>query len=205
MRILLAAADRDLLAGYQKLLSSAFGECVTAFDGTQVLSDLADTASGFDMVILDQELPRVRHEDILRQLDQMRLPSVVLLDSPVTAHRLTAGLLPSAFLAHPFLSEDLTGLMRNVLRKAASGAHFTAGGIGVDVSAFRIEGGPRLTAIEIDLLYALANKTSSDQFPKTYGIGPVVSALNEKLEKTGAPARVRYRPQKGFELVEIHE
>lgn len=205
MRVLFAASDRDLLSGYQKLLSSAFGECVTAFDGTQVLADLADPGAGFDIVVLDHDLPRVRQEELLGRLEQMHIPSVVLLDSPVTAYQLAAEPLPCAFLSHPFLSVDLIGLLQNVLCKAASGERFAAGGVCVDVSAFRMEGGPRLTAIEIDLLYALADEASSGQRPGAYGIGPVVSALNEKFVKLGAPARIRYRPQKGFELVEIHE
>ena len=65
MRILLAASDRDLLESYQKLLTDAFGECVTAFDGTQVLADLAEER--FDMVVLDRALPRVRHAELLRE------------------------------------------------------------------------------------------------------------------------------------------
>ena len=202
MRILFAASDRDLLDSYQKLLSSAFGECVTAFDGTQVLAALAGTR--FDMVILDPDLPRVRQADLLREFDDKGLPSIVLLDSPVTAHRLSADPLPSAFLSHPFLPDDLIGLMQNVLCKAASREHFSAGGIDVDVSAFRMDGRVRLTAIEIDLLYTLANP-APDEHPGASGLGAAVSALNEKLLSIKAPVFIRYRPKKGFELVEIHE
>lgn len=205
MRVLLAATDRDLLDGYRKLLPGAFGECVTAFDGAQVLADLAGSEGKFDLVILDHALPRISTSDILRQLHLKNVPSIVLLDSTVTAHHLAEEPLPCAFLSHPFLPEDLIGLMENILCKAASCEHFFAGGIAVDVSAFRLEGGPRLTAIEIDLLYALANKTSSDVFPEVSGIGAAVSALNEKFAVTNAPVRIRYLPKKGFELVNTHE
>ena len=203
MRILLAASDRDLLESYQKLLADAFGECVTAFDGTQVLADLA--GGRFDMVVLDRALPRVRHEVLLRELSVRVLPSIVLLDNPVAAHELAKELLPFAYLSHPFLPEDLFGLIQNVLRKATFSERFFVGNTAVNVSGFRLEGGPLLTAFEIDLLYALTNKTSSDVYPGTSGVGAAVSALNEKFISMNASVRIRYLPKKGFELVNIHE
>ena len=236
MRILLAASDRDLLRSFQKLLSEAFGECVTAFDGAQALSALAAAHERPDLAVLDHDLPRVQVPDILRQLNQKHLPSIVLLDGPVTAHQLTEEPLPCAFLSHPFSPDTLTALIQKVASRALADESFSAGGITVEIASFRLKNGPRLSLTEIDLLEQLARKASSGKLPgaaasdfasentalaaenaepdtgeastavlptgpEFSGIGAAVSALNEKFRRLGAPARIRYRPKKGFELV----
>ena len=60
MRVLFAVPDRDLLRCYDKLLEAAFGDVVTAFDGTQVLTMLIEEQ--YDIVVLDRKLPRVEHQ-----------------------------------------------------------------------------------------------------------------------------------------------
>lgn len=165
MRILLAASDRDLLGSFQKLLSEAYGECVTAFDGAQALAVLANARELPDFVVLDHDLPRVRVPDILRQLSQKRLPSIVLPDGPVTAHQLTEEPLPCAFLPHPFSPGELTALIQKITEKAGSNEYFYAGRLTVNVAAFRLENGPCLTLNEIELLERLARDASAGGFP----------------------------------------
>ncbi len=76
MRILLAAADRDLLECYRQILSDRFGETVTAFDGTQVFSLLG--TEPFDLVILDRDLPRMDHQSLTGRIHTRKIPLVVL-------------------------------------------------------------------------------------------------------------------------------
>ncbi|MBR6915826.1 MAG: response regulator, partial [Clostridia bacterium] len=83
MKILFAAPDRDLLECFKQLLAGEFGETVTAFDGTQVLTLLS--AENFDAVILDRALPRVDHKTLVARIREKDLPSVVLTDEPVSA------------------------------------------------------------------------------------------------------------------------
>lgn len=198
MRILLAAPDRDLLSCYQKILETEFGEIITAFDGTQVLSLLSEER--FDAVILDREIPRVDHRRIVGQLNHGHIPVIVLTDSSVTTHQLTEEPLANAYLTHPFFPEDMISALRDAVNKAASGERLSVAGCEIDISGYRIVGGPRLTAGEMDLLQLLARGESV-----TADVGAYIGALNEKFAGIGAPARIRYRTEKGFELVVEHE
>ena len=110
MRILLAASDRDLLECYQKILEADCGETVTAFDGTRVLTALAEER--FDLVILDRQLPRVEHTKIVQRLRDGNIPVIVLSDEPDEAKKRGAAPRADAYLTHPFRPETLTGLIR---------------------------------------------------------------------------------------------
>ena len=80
MRILFAAADRDLLRSLGRLLGDALGEVVTAFDGAQVLTLAAEEV--FDLAAVDRALPRVACAHIVGRMQNIGVPTLVLLDEP---------------------------------------------------------------------------------------------------------------------------
>jgi len=138
MRILLAAADRDLLRSYQSLLEEALGETVTAFDGTQVLTLAAEDP--FDVVVLDRDIPRVHYRHIVQRLSNADIPVIVLMPEPQTSLLLQGDPLANAYLSFPFTSAAMIDTIRDVTAKKASGRRFSCGGQEGDVPAFRFTG-----------------------------------------------------------------
>lgn len=200
MKILLADSDRDLLRSYGKLLAMDGHEVTTAFDGAQVAALLAGGPYG--MAILEQDLPRVAHDQLMRMLRREGLPVIVLLERRVGVKQLMSASLPEAYLPLPFLPAELTALIGNVEDKLKSGRVFACGDAIVDVSNFRFEGtDTRLTAAEIDLLSALAGQEPI----RGRRARTLVQAINEKLKRLGRAARIEYELQKGYRLVNRHE
>lgn len=114
MRILLAAADRDLLECYQQILSDRFGETVTAFDGTQVFMLLG--TEHFDLVILDRDLPRMDHQSLVRRIRGKETPVMVLTNG--TEGRAETGQPQEDCLAYPFMPGEIIAAVEKLLRKA---------------------------------------------------------------------------------------
>lgn len=198
MRILLAAPDRDFLECYQKLLESELGETVTAFDGTQVLYLLS--SEQFDIVVLDSGIPRIDCRQLVSRTREQGLPVIVLINEPISVKRLSETPPANDYFTYPFNSSGLVEIIKNTLEKVQNGGQMTVCGRDIDVSAFRITGGPYLTGGEIDVLKALTRggRVTDSQ-------GACVSALNRKLLETGSRAKIRYRTGKGFELVNEDE
>lgn len=113
MRILFASPERDLLQCYSLLLGSELGEVVTAFDGAQVMA-LLETED-FGLAVLDQGLPRLSWQVLLRAANARRVPAIVLLDGSLRPGSADAAPEPAAFLRYPFRPEELIGLCRRVL------------------------------------------------------------------------------------------
>jgi len=198
MRILLAAPDRDLLECYQEILKEEFGEVVSAFEGTQVLSLLK--TENFDAVVLDQEIPRVDTGRLLREMNDRDIPVILLRDSAVTAHELESEDLASTYLSYPFYPDEIIRAVRETREKAQSAEKLRIDGCGIEIEGFRIVGGPRVTSGEIDVLRTLlgGGTVTADE-------GAYISALNNKFAGIGALPRIRYRAEKGFELVTTNE
>lgn len=195
MRILFAAADRDLLRCFQRILESALGETITAFDGAQVLTLTAEET--FDAVILERDIPRVDYRHILQRLHSADIPVIVLMNVPVTARLLLGEPLANAYLTYPFPPEALLQSIRDVVFKKSAGGRFVFGDIEADVSLFRIPEGPRLTAPELDILRGLA----AGEPVEAARIGAYIDALNSKLIRQNSAARIRYRAGEGYRLV----
>ena len=195
MKILFAAPNRDLLQGYQKILSEDFGETVIAFDGAQFLSQLA--AGAYTIAVLDRSLPRIRHELLLSQLQRENIPVITLLHEPVTVKHLTEIPLSQAFLSYPFRAEELCGLIREVLAKQRSEELLPLANTVLETAAFRLQGGAPLTAAEIDVLESLLSREAVSQ--KDGGVH--VAALNHKFLQCAAKAKIQYKTGKGFILV----
>ena len=116
MRIMLAAPDRDLLECYKILLEEDLGETVTAFDGTQVLSLLS--AECFDVVILDDALPRIGFEKLTERIRENEIPLVVLTDGGFASRRSEQTDF-AARLTYPFTPEIIENVIQDVFEKAA--------------------------------------------------------------------------------------
>ena len=196
MKILLADSDRDFLQSYQKLLTMDGHEVTTAFDGAQAVSLLGTEAFGF--AVLEEHLPRIENEQLLQFLEKNRIPSIVLTDSSVTVKRLLNPVLPHAYLAFPFLPDDLTGMIEAVAEKTHATESLFRCGVEVDVARFCFSGTPtRLTNDEIDLFDALQEPLKAAG--KRTRI--LIQALNEKLRRIGSGTRVLYEIEKGYRLV----
>ena len=198
MQILLASPDRDLLQCCQALLQADLGPTVTAFDGTQVLTLLA--GGGFDLVILDHAVPRVGCDAIVRELNERGVPVLVLLDRPITTGLLTQAALPCGYLVSPFPPEALIAATRDILTKAGTREPLCFGDLQAVPADFRLTGGARLTAEELDAFDALIHgrRVGTEA-------GVFISALNGKLAQISAQVRIRYLSGKGFQLVTEHE
>ena len=198
MLILFASPHRDLLECCKKLFDHDLGETVTAFDGTQVLYLLAKES--FDIVILDRYIQRVDSREITERVHRKNIPVVILTYDSLSAHTLTEEPVPNAYLPYPFDSEKISGVISNVLAKAASGETLKAGKAEIEVAKFRIKDGPRLTADEIDVLKAIAEGKRVASKDRVF-----ISSLNAKLAKAGSDTRIKYRAKKGFEQVTENE
>ena len=194
MKILFAAPDRDLLECCKKLLEDDFGEVVTAFDGTQVLSLLS--SEKFDAAILDEAIPRIGFEKLIARMRETELPVIGLINEPISVHRLVGENVANAYISYPFNVEDLAKKIGDTVEKAASGEKFDFFGLEIDVARFRMTGGPYLTAKETDVLKSLLNgETLTDDE------GAQISALNLKLSGVGSKTTITYIAKKGFETV----
>ena len=195
MKILFAAPNRDLLQGYQRILREDFGETLVAFDGAQLLGQLA--AGGYTLAVLDRALPRVRHELLLRQLEREGIPVITLLHEPLTVKHLTESPLSQAFLSYPFRAEELCGLIREVLAKRQSEECLPFANTALETAGFRLRGGAALTAAEMDVLRALLSRDTVCR----EDAGVLAAALNHKLQQGSVKAKIQYETGKGFVLV----
>lgn len=198
MKILFAAPDRDLLECYKKLLGYDYDEIVTAFDGTQVISLLSD--ENFDIVILDQSIPRIDYKIIIRQAQNRHIPVILLIGEPVSAEKLLEEPLPNLLLPYPFTSDAVKNAISDVVNKVSSKEKIIIGDTKINVSEFRIDSGRRLTSHEIDILESLINGE-----PASADEGVYIGALNDKFSQIGSKIRIKYRTKKGFEPVKENE
>ena len=198
MRILLAAPDRDLLECYRSILQADFGETVTAFDGTQVLSLIS--VEEYDLIILDRALPRIPLKQLLTRIRRKGIPVIALTDEPVSSRLLMDQPVPNAWLPFPFTPQSLSRVIRDTLEKAASDERWSMGDVTVDVRGFRFEDGPGLSAGELDVLRALLHGEAVSTAE-----GACISSLNAKLAGLTCDKKIRYRSGKGFELVNEDE
>ena len=187
MRILFAAADRDLLRCYAELLTRDGAEVETAFDGTQVYARL--NTERYELLILSQTLPRIPTTQLLERCAQAGLPTILLTERAPRLSQLTEPLPAQAYLPLPFLPEELRQTVRSVSEKRCSTRVLTVCGLRTPVADYALAG-RRLTAGELDVLLALEDGAA---LPDERRDGPVVAALNEKLKALGLPQRIRYR------------
>lgn len=198
MRILFGAADRDLLQCYAKLLSDGERSVDTSFDGAQVLRKL--TQQRYDLLIVSDTIPRVSVSRILAQCGKDGLLSIVLLSEPVCARRLLQTPTANAYLALPFLPEELGALIDSVVQKRANALVLQFEGFAVYPAEFSLETLP-VTAGELDVLAALCEGAPIKD--EKYGV--YIASLNARLAQLGLRHRIRYRKNIGYGMVNENE
>lgn len=114
MRVLFAAADRDLLRCYEYLLGAEGFEAATAFDGTQALTRLAE--GGFSAAVVAQELPRVPWQSVLAECAARGVPTVLLRSEKAAPAQTCA-----ACVELPFAPAELVGAVRAVCGDKSKG------------------------------------------------------------------------------------
>ena len=200
MNVLLAHSERDFLQSYQKLLIMEGCGVTTAFDGAQAAAMLE--RSDFQMAVVEEDLPRIDHANLLKHLEDHGIPVILLLNRQATIQDFMEKELPNAYLTFPFLPEDLLGLIGEVNRKTNSEDSFRWDEAEVDVPGFCFAGTDiRLTNGEINLMKNWTDgKQSVGKRTRT-----MIQALNEKLSRIGRKARIEYETGKGYRLVSNHE
>ena len=113
MRILFAAADRDLLKNYRELLTLDGHETDTAFDGAQALDKM--TLERFDLMIVGEDIPRVRAEIIVSRCRSENIPVIVLTARGPVSGAIPENAVPNAYLSLPFLPSDLTEVIERIV------------------------------------------------------------------------------------------
>ena len=112
MKLLFAAADRDLLRSYGELLTADGVEVVTAFDGTHVLALMEEQT--FDVVVLDRDIPRVDHRRIVRRLKERGIPVILLLNGRDGMRAEQSDIRADVSISHPFLHYELMALVQAI-------------------------------------------------------------------------------------------
>ncbi len=196
MKILLAHSERDLLNSYGKLLTMDGHEIVSAFDGAQVASHLEEQT--FDLLLLEDRLPRLTRSPLLPLARSRNLPVIVLLDGRITVRHLLRQDLPEAYLALPFLPADLNDMMKLVMDLRQSEETLACGDTVLQISEFRFRASEkRVTAPEIQLLQRLeAGEKTEGRRNRT-----LILALNEKWAGMSSGTRIAYEQGKGYRLV----
>ena len=198
MKILFAASDRDLLDCCRKLLSEDFGETVTAFEGTRVMSLISEEQ--FDAAIIDFSMPRIECEKLIQAARFRGIPVITTLSEEADISLLTSENAADEYLTYPFAYRELKDILSDLLEKAGSSEIIRFSGLEIEVSKFRFTDGPHVTAGEIntlkDVLDGRAIRSGHEIF---------TGSINLKLARCGANARIEYIPKKGYRLVTENE
>ena len=191
MKILFAAADRDLLVAVGHLLQSEGYEVESAFDGAQVLEKIEEAP---DLLIFDRDIPRVGSEAILQEAAKKGVPVILLTAGRKKSADYLAPILPAAYLYYPFGISDLLAVIREVTEP---GENFPIGGLNVFAAARTIGGRMKVTAEEVKFLREAAAGTAENRLDHAI----LAHALNEKFKRLGRGELIRYETGKGYEVV----
>ncbi len=199
MKILIADPDRDFLQSFKKHLECCSYEIDTAFDGTQVIRKITETS--FDMVLLGQNIPRVPWSELVRQLNEKKIPSIVMLREKVNSDLLRARILPNAYISFPFFPNELYDLVNQVAEKTDSDEKLSFGEVEVNVSGFILMNKIRVTNGEINIMKTLSQGKEIN--PKR--AGPFINSINNKLTDLGSKIRIKYVMKQGYRMVTVYE
>lgn len=199
MKILIADPDRDFLQSFKKYLECFSYEIDTAFDGTQVIRKITETS--FDMVLLGQNIPRVPWSELVRQLNEKKIPSIVMLREKVNSDLLRARILPNAYISFPFFPNELYDLVNQVAEKTDSDEKLSFGEVEVNVSGFILMNKIRVTNGEINIMKTLSQGKEIN--PKR--AGPFINSINNKLTDLGSKIRIKYVMKQGYRMVTVYE
>ncbi len=184
MRILLAAADRDLLVSLGDLLTVKGNEVRPVFDGAQALK--AAATERFDAAAADSELPLLDVGAFIDLLKSEATPAVIMKRLPVTAAELR-GRVAASYLQYPFYPDELADRLTAVSEKTVNGAEFVVEGLTVSEKSFTLGGRLALTNEETDILAGRVPMVGEDEALLYF---ESVRAKLRRLGKTGGTVRI---------------
>ena len=186
MYIMLGCRDRDFLKAFSKLFELEGYTVETAFDGTQIITGLAEKKP--ELAVLDAELPRIRCGELIKILNDADVPVII-----ITGRKPRVADLMNKDLA----MDELKALVEDVMEKRQNGSIIKFDDAEVDEQKFLMCGKVRLTAEEINIIRRLSQKQTIENGKSAAYIG----ALNNKLEMLGRKTRIKYMLNEGYRLV----
>lgn len=199
LNILIGDPDRDFLMSFKRLFELSGHSIVPVFDGTQVITRLAD--SQFDIVILSRNIPRIMYKDIVKVLNEDNIPVVVISERKINSGMLMDDVLANSYLSLPFLPYELTELVNEINMKIKSDEKIQYSDIEMNLSDFMLCGKIRVTNEEINIFNMLIKREEPDHKKA----GPYINALNNKFRKLNKNIRIKYVMNQGYRLVTGNE
>lgn len=196
MRVMLANHDRDFLLAFTRLIEYENDEVTAVFDGTQVISKLASQQKP-DIVVLDENIPRISSREILKQLNESDIPVIMISDRKINSGKLMDKMLANAYLSLPFMPSELIQLIKSVDSKHRSNEKLEYEDVSFDISVFRLCDEMRVTNEEIDIFRSLVNNSETDN----KRAAPYINALNRKFKKLRKRPAIKYVINEGYRLV----
>ena len=196
MRVMLANHDRDFLLAFTRLIEYENDEVTAVFDGTQVISKLASQQKP-DIVVLDENIPRISSREILKQLNESDIPVIMISDRKINSGKLMDKMLANAYLSLPFMPSELIQLIKSVDSKHRSNEKLEYEDVSFDISVFRLCDEMRVTNEEIDIFRSLVNNSETDN----KRAAPYINALNRKFKKLRKRPTIKYVINEGYRLV----
>ncbi len=195
MNLLIADPDRDFLTAFRRLLEYYSHKVKTVFDGTQVITKLA--AERFDIVILNEGIPRVSSKEIIKLLNEDDIPVIEISEKKINSGILSENVLANSYITLPFLPDELTRLIDSISKKRNSDDKPEYMDVNIDLHSFMLCNKLRVTNEELDIFISLMNNEGID----ANRAGPYINALNLKFEKLRKKSRIKYVINEGYRLV----
>lgn len=199
MKLLLADHNRDFLITYNKVLEYEGFKVTPVFDGIQAIMKIS--GNKYDIVLINDNIPRVNSKRIIRQLNSDNIPSLVFLENDVTPMNLLDGDAACSYMSFPFFPSELSKRIKDILDKSKDDRIISFESLEINISHFLSDEGIRFTNEEIDILEAIYN---GDEINDRH-ISAYVNALNNKLEKMKKNLHIKYILDHGYRLVNMNE
>ncbi len=195
LNILIADPDRDFLMSFKSLLELSGNAVKTVFDGTQVITGIAE--SRYDIVILNENIPRIRCKDIVKYSNDENIPVIIISEKKINVSMLCSEYTANSYLSLPFLPYELTERIDDICQKRKSDETLSYANVEFDVSKFTLCQKVKVTNEELNIFkHLISNQTIDNQ-----RAGPYINALNNKFEKLNQKLRIKYLINKGYRLV----
>ncbi len=209
MNVLIAAPDRDFLSCYQKIFEADGHEATVSFDGFQFMACLREKK--YDLVLLDRNLPRVEHDKLMKLVNDLKIPAIVLQGKRMNARLLLKEALADSYLIYPFEPLEVSEHIGEILQKRQSREIRMVGDARIDLGSFLLDDKVRITNEEINILLHLqrfgeTGKESTGPDPRVLPLKHglyYVNALNQKLESLHKAVRIQYTMNEGYGLVSV--